>query len=127
FVADVGVGGDEVGQDECLDVGGLRHGADAVGGGVAVEQVLAQVGAGGAGKYPVQSRFVVDFVDEDVGALRQFDQRRAFGGVAAEDDGAVRCVEAVGQRYLEWRVIDRRGGDGEFVGLQHDAGCGDFV
>src|SRR5699024_11480453 len=79
FVADVGVGGDEVGQDECLDVGGLRHGADAVGGGVAVEQVLAQVGAGGAGKYPVQSRFVEDFVDEDVGALRQFDQRRAFG------------------------------------------------
>jgi hypothetical protein len=75
---------------------------------------------------PVDGRRVQDLVDECVGARGQLDQRVARAGVTGDDDGAVRGVDAVGERRAHRWVLDQRGGDAHLLVGVDDARPGDL-
>jgi hypothetical protein len=66
---------------------------------------------GVVGAVPLEVTQVGDLVDEDVGPPGQGDQGVVHAGVAGECDGAVRCVEPVGQRRNRPAVRHGHGGD----------------
>jgi len=118
----VGVGGDEVGEDEELDLGLLGDLTGFFGAGV----IPLEAGGDFGRVHAVEMLGQIGFEHKHVGAASKADKVFIRAGVAGDDDGFAAGFEFVAVGGFDGAMVNSKGGDAE-VGVLIDDSCFDRV